>query len=214
MSSDDGRSDWLLLILASPSGAGKTTLKNRLVEEFSDLRFSISHTTRRARAHEQHGREYHFVERVQFEAMIEQSAFAEWADVFGNLYGTSMFEIERSRSTHRGVIFDLDYQGARQMIASVPEAVTVFILPPSFEELERRLRGRGDEGEESIQRRLAKARREIEQYAFFDYVIINDDVDAAYERLRAVVLAERTKRRRVAPMAERLLRHGSVRGAS
>jgi guanylate kinase len=204
--------DWLLLIVASPSGAGKTTLKNRLLAEFRDLHFSVSHTTRKPRPQEQSGREYHFLDRAAFEAMARQGSFAEWAEVFGNLYGTSLPEIERARETHRGIVFDIDYQGARQMVAKLPHAVTVFILPPSFDELERRLRARADESEESIRRRLSAAQREVEHYAFFDYVIINDDVDRAYDRLRGVVLAERSRRQRLAPMAERLLRGGGVAG--
>lgn len=206
MSNRDPR-DWLLLILSSPSGAGKTTLKNRLLAEFKDLRFSVSHTTRKARVSEANGREYHFVDRGQFEAMIENGAFAEHAEVHGNLYGTSFAEIELARSSHNGVVFDIDYQGARQILARLPEAVTVFLLPPSLPELERRLRGRADEPEDSIRRRLSNAQREIEHYGFFDYVIVNDDLERAMDKLRAVVLAERCRRLRLAPLAESLLQH-------
>jgi len=202
--------DWLLLILSSPSGAGKTTLKNRLLGEFRDLRFSVSHTTRKRRPSEIDGREYHFVDRPTFEAMAREGAFAEWAEVHGNYYGTSLREIEAARQTHRGVVFDIDYQGARQLLAKLPEAVTVFILPPSVAELERRLRGRADESEESIQRRLAAARVEVEHYGFFDYLIVNDDVERAVGQLRAVVLAERCRRRRGAHEAEQLLASGRV----
>jgi guanylate kinase len=197
--------EWLLLILSSPSGAGKTTLKTRLLAEFKDLRFSVSHTTRKRRPTETEGREYHFVDRVEFEAMVRAESFCEWAEVHGNLYGTSMKEIEVARTTHNGVVFDIDYQGARQLRARLPEAVTVFILPPSMEELERRLRGRADESEESIQRRLLNAQNEIEHYGLFDYVLVNDDVDKAAGKLRAIVLAERCRRQRIAPEAERLL---------
>lgn len=202
--------DWLLLILSSPSGAGKTTLKNRLLGEFRDLRFSVSHTTRKRRPSEIDGREYHFVDRPTFEAMAREGAFAEWAEVHGNYYGTSLREIDAARQTHRGVVFDIDYQGARQLLAKLPEAVTVFILPPSVAELERRLRGRADESEESIQRRLAAARVEVEHYGFFDYLIVNDDVERAVGQLRAVVLAERCRRRRGAHEAEQLLASGRV----
>src|SRR4051812_26991801 len=174
--SNETPDDFLLLIVSSPSGAGKTTLCNRLRGEFPDLRFSVSHTTRRPRPTEVDGREYHFVDRALFEAMARAGAFAEWAEVHGNLYGTSMAEIDAARATHRGVVFDIDYQGARQLLACLPDAVTVFILPPSMEELERRLRGRADESEESIRQRLANARLEIEHYGFFDYLIVNDDV--------------------------------------
>lgn len=203
MSSDN--EGWLTLILASPSGAGKTTLKNRLLAEFPGLRFSVSHTTRQRRAHEQDGREYHFTDRERFEAMIERGEFAEHAEVFGNLYGTSLGELRPTQPAHFGVILDLDVQGVRQILARQPGVVAAFVLPPSFDELGRRLRARADEPESSVQRRLAEARAEVEHYAMFDYLIVNDDLERAYEQLRAVVVAERTRRARLAPVAERLL---------
>jgi guanylate kinase len=198
--------DWLLLLLCSPSGAGKTTLKNRLLARFSDLRFSISHTTRPRRSHEQDGREYHFVARDAFERMAREGAFVEWAEVHGNLYGTGFGEVEAAHDgRHRGIVFDVDYQGARQILARRPDAVSVFVLPPSFAELERRLRARADEPEESVARRLANARRELEHYAFFDYVLVNDDLDRSTEALAGIVLAERQRRVRRAADAERVL---------
>src|SRR4051812_3387544 len=172
--SNETPDDFLLLIVSSPSGAGKTTLCNRLRQEFQDLRFSVSHTTRRPRPTEVDGREYHFIEPTAFESMVRAGAFAEWARVHGNLYGTSLDEIERAARDARGVLFDIDYQGARQIKAALPGAVGVFILPPSLAELERRLRGRGTEDEAPAARRLANARLEIEQYGIFDYVIMND----------------------------------------
>jgi guanylate kinase len=205
MSSRLGHDDFLLLILSSPSGAGKTTLCGRLRAEFSGLRFSVSHTTRKPRPTEVDGREYHFVEPGTFEPMIRAGAFAEWASVHGHLYGTSLNEIEVARSTASGVLFDIDFQGARQIKAHFPEAVGVFILPPSLVELERRLRGRGTEDEETTVRRLRAAQREIAEYGFFDYVVINDDIEQAYGHLRAIVLAERCRRPRHALLCERLL---------
>jgi guanylate kinase len=200
--------DFLMLIVSSPSGAGKTTLCNRLRAEFQDLRFSISHTTRRPRPNETDGREYHFIEPASFESMVRAGAFAEWARVHGNLYGTSLDEIERAKHDARGVLFDIDYQGARQIKAALPAAVGVFILPPSLAELERRLRGRGTEDDATAARRLANARLEIEQYGIFDYVIMNDDLDVAYQELRGVVLAERCRRERHARLCERMLAEG------
>jgi guanylate kinase len=205
MSSDKAENDFLVLILSSPSGAGKTTLCGRLRGEFPDLRFSVSHTTRAPRDTEIDGREYHFVEPATFQQMVRAGSFAEWARVHDNLYGTALKEIEIARSTARGVLFDIDYQGARQIKAAIPEAVGVFILPPSMAELERRLRGRGTENEQTTQRRLTNARGEIEHYGFFDYVIVNDDIHRAHEELRAVVYAERSRRQRRALMCERLL---------
>jgi guanylate kinase len=201
-------SDFVLLILSSPSGAGKTTLTRRLLNDFPELRFSVSHTTRSPRANEVNGRDYHFVSRSEFEAMAARNEFLEWAHVHENLYGTSKTEIERAKNLPgcRGMIFDIDYQGARQIRATLPEVIGVFILPPSMHELERRLRGRASETEEVVQKRFAVARLEIEHYAFFDYVIVNDVLDAAFDQLRAVILAERARRTRRAGLAEALLR--------
>jgi guanylate kinase len=207
---DAAGDDFLLLIVSSPSGAGKTTLCTRLRAEFPDLRFSVSHTTRQPRPNEVDGREYHFVDRPAFEAMARDGAFAEWARVHGNFYGTSLREIEAARASAKGVLFDIDYQGARQIKASLPDAVGVFILPPSLAELERRLRGRGTEDEATTQRRLSNAKGEIEHYGFFDYVVVNDEINGAYEQLRSVVNAERCKRWRRAALCERLLAEGKV----
>jgi guanylate kinase len=200
--------DFLLLIISSPSGAGKTTLCNRLRGEFPDLRFSVSHTTRAPRTTEVDGREYHFVDQPMFENMVRAGTFAEWAHVHGNLYGTSLKEIEFARAAAHGVIFDIDYQGARQIKAALPSAVGVFILPPSLEELERRLRTRGTEDEPTRRRRLENAKHEIEHYGFFDYVVVNDDVAVAGDKLRSIVFAERCKRQRHAPLCERILLEG------
>jgi guanylate kinase len=198
--------EFLLLILSSPSGAGKTTLFNRLRGEFPRLRFSVSHTTRSPRPTEVDGREYHFVDRPAFEKMIGERAFAEYAEVHGNLYGTSVREIDLARGGDaEGVLFDVDYQGARQIKAAFPDAIGVFVLPPSLAELERRLRGRGTEDEATTQRRLAAAKAEIAHYGFFDYVLVNDDIDKAYGKLRGILLAERCRRHRWAGLCEELL---------
>jgi guanylate kinase len=201
----DLANDFLLLIVSSPSGAGKTTLCSRLRGEFPDLRFSVSHTTRKPRPTEQDGREYHFVEQPAFEHMVKDGAFAEWARVHGNLYGTSLGEIEKARAEAAGVLFDIDYQGARQIKARLPEAVGVFILPPSLAELERRLRGRATEDEPTTLRRLANARGEIEHYGFFDYVVVNDELERAYGQLRSIVYAERARRWRKSGLCESML---------
>jgi guanylate kinase len=200
--------DFLLLILSSPSGAGKTTLTRMLQERYGDLSFSVSHTTRPPRANEVDGRDYHFVDRHRFCQLVAEGAFLEWAEVHGNLYGTSMAELDRARHTAgcHGMIFDIDFQGARQIRAKVHDAIGVFILPPSMEELEKRLRGRASDTEEVIQRRFAAAKREIDHYALFDYVIVNDDLKSAFDHLAAIVLAERSKRARRAHLAEALLR--------
>ena len=205
------RDDFLLLILSSPSGAGKSTLTAKLRERFPGLRFSISHTTRAPRANEQDGREYHFVTRERFEGMVARDAFVEWAEVHGNLYGTSVEEIEQARGGNAGVLFDVDYQGARQIRSRYPEAVTVFILPPSLDELERRLRNRASDSEASITRRVGAALGEIEHYGFFDYIVVNDRLEEAAEELRGIVMAERCRRGRSARLAETMLREAHRR---
>jgi guanylate kinase len=204
--------DFLMLIVSSPSGAGKTTLCNRLRGEFPDLRFSVSHTTRKPRNVEVDGRDYHFVDSNVFDQMVRAGAFAEWARVHDHFYGTSLKEIEIARAGSRGVIFDIDYQGARQIKAAVAaeRAASVFILPPSLAELERRLRGRGTEDEATAVRRLANAKLEIEHYGIFDYVIVNDEINRAYEQLRGIVFAERCRRDRQARLCERMLFEGKV----
>jgi len=203
---------FLLLILSSPSGAGKTTLTRKLQERFPALRFSVSHTTRKPRANEAHSRDYHFVDRKDFDALVDREAFVEWAEVHGNCYGTSHAEIERARSEPgcSGMIFDIDYQGARQIRAKPSDAVPVFILPPSRIELERRLRGRASESEEVVRRRFEAAKVEIEHYGFFDYLVVNDDVESAFRHLEGIILAERSRRFRRADLAERLLRGGDL----
>jgi guanylate kinase len=204
--------DFLLVILSSPSGAGKTTLTRMLLERCTELRFSVSHTTRAPRGNEVDGRDYHFVDRARFVDLVAQETFLEWAEVHGNLYGTSTAEIDRARATEgcRGMIFDIDYQGARQIKSKVDDVVAVFILPPSMPELERRLRGRASETEEVLARRFAVARREIDHYALFDYLVVNDDVQRSFDELRSIVVAERARRQRRAPLAESLLRTGRL----
>ncbi len=192
----------LLLIVSSPSGAGKTTLTTALRAALPDLAFSVSHTTRRPRASEMDGREYHFVDRATFDAMIARDAFLEWADVHGNRYGTSRAEAERPAA---GIIFDVDHQGARQIRARHPDAVTVFILPPSLPELLRRLRGRASDDAATVERRYQAARGEIAHYSAFDYVLVNDDLAEATASLCAIVRAERVRRARAAAAAEALL---------
>lgn len=203
---------FLLLILSSPSGAGKTTLTRKLQVSFPALRFSVSHTTRKPRANEVDGKDYHFVTREEFDELVARDAFVEWAEVHGNCYGTSRAEIERARSEPgvSGMIFDIDYQGARQIRAKIPEVVSVFILPPSMLELERRLKGRASETEETLSRRFKAAIEEIEHYGFFDYLVVNDDIEKAFSHLQGVVLAERSRRTRRAELAERLLRAGKL----
>jgi len=198
--------DLIPLIISSPPGAGKTTLTRRLLQEFSDFRFSVSHTTRLPRANEVDGQDYHFVDEKTFRDIMAENGFAEWAEVHGNLYGTSVAEIDLARAGGKsGVLFDVDYQGARQIKEKFPHAIGVFILPPSMDELRRRLDGSGSDNDESRQRRFDKAREEIGHYPFFDYMIVNDELQRALGELRGIVLAEGCRQWRVAAKAESLL---------
>ena len=206
--------DPLLIILSSPSGAGKTTLTGLLRQRIGGLVFSVSHTTRPPRATERSGREYHFVDRSDFEQRVARGEFLEWAEVHGHLYGTSQSELERNHAA-QGIIFDVDHQGARQIKSRRPEAVAIFILPPSLDVLRARLRGRATETEETLERRFRIARQEIAHYGMFDYVLVNDDLSEALDRLAAIVVAEECRRRRAAPLAEQLLEAGrGLRGLS
>jgi guanylate kinase len=199
--------DPLLLIVASPSGAGKTTLTRDLLERFPSFMFSVSHTTRKPRPNEVDGRDYHFIDTETFRRLVADNAFAEWAEVHGNMYGTSLHEIDRAKALGmRGIVFDIDYQGARQIKARCPEAVAVFVLPPSMEALKQRLRTRAADDDATIERRFGNAKREIEHYLLFDYMIVNDDLEDAKLRLRSIVLAEQSRRERMSIRAEELLR--------
>jgi guanylate kinase len=198
--------DLLLLIISSPSGAGKTTLTRDLLAQCPELMFSVSHTTRRPRPNEVEGRDYHFTDLDDFRRIAAEGGFAEWAEVHGNHYGTALSEIERCQQLgKRGIVFDIDHQGARQIKARCPAAVSVFVLPPSMEALKQRLRTRAADDDNTIERRFRNAKREIEHYGLFDYVIVNDELEAAKQRLRGIVLAEQARRARMATVAEALL---------
>ena len=198
----------LLVVISSPSGAGKTTLCQRLLKEFKDtLVFSVSYTTRGMRQGEKEAVDYHFVDDTTFENMVQTDQFAEWAEVHGHRYGTSVKAVDEALSGGKDVLFDIDYQGGRQLRAKFEsDALLVFILPPSLEELERRLRRRATDEEEVILRRLQKAHEEIEHYGLYDYLIVNDDLDRAYEELRGIYRAAHLERARMAPRAEALVR--------
>ncbi len=199
--------DPLLFIISSPSGAGKTTLTQRLMQQIPDLTFSVSHTTRKPRANEVHGQDYWFTDPESFRRMVAEDSFAEWAEVHGNYYGTSVTELVRAKDEGKsGILFDVDYQGARQIKAKFPEATGIFILPPSMQELERRLRGRASDDEATIERRFRKAKEEIEHYPFFDYMVRNDELQRALSELVGIIHAERCRRHRMAMTAELLLR--------
>ena len=181
-------------IISAPSGSGKSTLVNQLLKTVSGLNFSISYTTRLPRGDERSGVEYFFVSKPEFEAMIERDEFLEHANVFGNYYGTACKFLREAEASGKDLVLDIDVQGAEQLKKKIPEAVSIFILPPNREELEGRLRSRGLDAEQVILRRLDTARREIENYSKYDYILVNDRLDQSADELKAIVLAERLLR--------------------
>ncbi len=196
----------LLIVVSSPSGAGKTTLCRRLMEDYPNIVFSVSYTTRPRRRGEEEGVDYHFVDRPTFDAMVERGEFAEWAEVFQQRYGTTVEAVNQALEGGRHVLFDIDYQGGRQLKAKFEkEAVMVFVLPPSIDELEARLRKRATDAPDVIERRLAKAKDELKQYGLYQYLIVNDDLARAYERLRSIYLAAQSTIDRMGPIAESLV---------
>ena len=194
-----------LFVVSAPSGTGKTTVVERLVQQLPDLGLSRSYTSRRERAGESNGVDYNFISRSRFEEMIAADDFLEWADVFGNLYGTCATDVERELDTGRDLVLVIDVQGARQVRARYAATVGIFVLPPSYEVLEQRLRGRSKDPEEAMQRRLSTARSEVAAFSEYDYVIVNDALEACVERLRAIVLAERARLRSVREEAQRIV---------
>lgn len=183
-----------IIVISAPSGAGKSTLVKRLLAALPGLRFSVSYTTRPPRPGEKNGRDYFFVTRERFQRMIAREEFVEWADVFGHLYGTSFRQLRAAQEAGKDILLDIDVQGHRQVRKKLPEAVSIFVLPPSFRELARRLRARHSDTLEVIQRRLGDARQEIRHWPEYDYLVVNDRLPRAVEALRAVVEAARVRR--------------------
>jgi guanylate kinase len=195
-----------LFVISAPSGSGKTTLVRRLLESLDDIGFSISLTTRPVREGERDGVDYHFVTEEVFRRKVAEGEFLEWAEVHGNLYGTSRVETEKTRASGKDILLDVDVQGAEQIRAAVPDAVTLFVLPPSFRVLEERLRGRRQDTPEVIDGRLEEARREVDHYEDYDYVLINESVEKTAELFKAIVLAQRARphllQERIRPILE------------
>jgi guanylate kinase len=202
---DQGRRG-LLFIVSAPSGTGKTTLVERLVHIVPGLCMSRSYTSRAARVGEHDGVDYNFISRDRFERMARDNEFLEWADVFGNYYGTCAADTERHLAGGQDVVLVIDVQGARQVRSRGIETVGIFVLPPSAGILEQRLRGRSKDSEEQIRRRLEVARKEVDEFAQYEYVVVNEEIDQAVDRLRAIVLAERSRVKSMRPLAERTIR--------
>jgi guanylate kinase len=202
---DAARGRGLLFIVSAPSGTGKTTLVEKLVQRIPNLCLSRSYTSRSARPGEQDGIDYNFISRERFEAMAVGREFLEWADVFGNYYGTCKTDTERCLANGQDLVLVIDVQGARQVRTSGIESIGVFVLPPSAAILEQRLRGRSKDSEAAIQKRLEVACREVGEFASYEYVVVNDELDGAVERLRAIVLAERARVKVMRTTAENII---------
>jgi guanylate kinase len=181
----------LVYIISAPSGSGKSTLVNEILKSVKDLEFSISYTTRPPRGSEANGRQYYFISRPEFEQMIREDAFLEHAEVFGNYYGTARRFLSDAGQNGRDLLLDIDVQGAEQIQRKLPEATSIFILPPDRKTLEERLRKRSEDREEVIQRRLVTATREIENYRRYNYILVNDELEDSIKLLRAIVRGER-----------------------
>ncbi|HET8546888.1 MAG TPA: guanylate kinase [Bryobacteraceae bacterium] len=194
-----------VFIISAPSGSGKSTLVSRLLERDGRLLFSVSYTTREPRGAEVEGENYHYIGREEFERHIADGDFLEYADVFGHYYGTHRSVLDRARAEGRDLILDIDVQGARQLRRSIPDAVTIFILAPSREILEQRLRMRSEDEASVIERRLRKAADEIRNFEMYDYVLVNDDLDRCTDTLVSIVKAERVRRARVADQVRTIL---------
>jgi guanylate kinase len=201
-----------LFVVSAPSGTGKTTVVEQLVELMPEVALSRSYTSRGARDGERDGVDYHFVTRERFEAMIAAGEFLEWADVFGNLYGTCFADTERLLTEGRDVVLVIDVQGARQVRQRGLAVVSIFVLPPSFRVLEQRLRGRSKDSDETILRRLEVARHEVTGYCEYDYVVVNDDLEPTVEALRSIVLAERSRVPRMRHHTEHIIQTFPKRG--
>ena len=200
------RAAGLLFIVSAPSGTGKTTLVERVVEQTPHLKMSRSYTSRPARQGEIDGVDYNFVTPHRFDAMVAAGEFLEWADVFGNLYGTSAADTERVLATGCDLVLVIDVQGARKVRRRGIETCAVFVMPPSLEVLEQRLRGRSKDSDQAIAHRLQIARQEVAAFVEYDFLVINDEVTAAVDRLRSIVLAERARLRCMRGEAERIVR--------
>lgn len=199
-----GKKRRLIFIISAPSGTGKTTLLKKVMEQLPGLQFSVSYTTRSPRSSEQDGKDYHFVSPSVFQKMVKRGEFLEWAEVLGNCYGTAWANIEALGSEDNDLILDIDTQGARKVIEKIEHSVLIFILPPSPKALQERIVKRGVDTPETIKFRLANAKREIEEARWYRYVIVNDRVDEAVEKLKAIIIAERCRKDKDSVIEEKI----------
>ncbi len=195
----------VVFVVSAPSGSGKSTLVRRLLDQDRKLLFSVSYTTRPPRGKEQAGQDYVYVSREEFEAAVARGEFLEYAEVFGNYYGTHRSWLDRARTEGKDLVLDIDVQGASQLKTKVPDAVSIFILAPSRSDLEARLRARSEDSEEVIERRLREAAREIRNYSQYEYVLVNQDLETSVDTLASIVKAERVRRTRMEEEVRRIL---------
>lgn len=191
-----------LYVITGPSGVGKSTIIRRLRKKLPGIGYSVSHTTRKPRKNEAHGVHYHFVDRETFEEMIEEKAFVEWAEVYGDLYGTSLASLRSETDQGLDVLMDLDNQGAKNIRGGLEESVLIYVLPPSLQALEKRLRGRSSDDEAEIKARLDKARKEIKNCVDYDHIIFNEDLGKTLEEVASIILSDRSRKSRRLPRVE------------
>lgn len=194
-----------IFVISAPSGAGKSTLIKRLMASTPGLCFSISYTTREPRAKEKHGRDYFFVSPRIFKGMVRRDEFVEWADVHGHLYGTAHKQLLSAQDEGKDILLDIDVQGHKQVLQRLPEAISIFVMPPSFQELARRLRNRRSDSPKDIERRLQTAREEIAHWSEYEYLVVNDHLRDATKALRAIIRAARFRRTSQAPRVEKII---------
>jgi guanylate kinase len=198
------KGEGLIFIISAPSGTGKTTLLRRVMEELPGLRFSVSHTTRSPRANEREGEDYHFISPSLFQEMIDQNEFLEWAEVLGSRYGTARENVNLLKSEGVDLILDIDTQGAKQVVEQIEPAILIYIFPPSLESLQERLIKRGQDSPERIQFRSANAKKNMEEARWYHYVILNDRIDETVEKLKAIIIAERCRKKKNALLEQKM----------
>ena len=198
------KGEGLIFIISAPSGAGKTTLLRRVMEELPGLRFSVSYTTRSPRANEREGEDYHFISPSIFQKMVEQNEFLEWAEVLGNRYGTARENLNLLKSEGVDLILDIDTQGAKRVVEQIEPTILIYIFPPSLESLQERLTKRGFDSPERIGFRLANAKRDMEEARWYHYVILNDRIEETVEKLKAIIIAERCRKKKNGLLEEKM----------
>ena len=206
------RGEGLIFVISSPSGGGKTTLLRKVMEQVSGLRFSVSYTTRSPRCGEEDGKDYHFVSPTVFRRMVERGEFLEWAEVLGNHYGTALHNLDKLQVENTDLLLDVDTQGAKHVMERMNQAVLIFVLPPSPQVLRERLLRRGLDSPETIEFRLASAMREIREAHWYRYTIVNDQMEEAVEELKAIILAERCRKRRDSVLNQKIKEWEEVHG--